>query len=102
MIHHIFDYRKDADESNASKLSSNDDGNGTESTCKSIRIGKQYACSQCSYSADKKVSLNRHMRMHQTSPTPSSVTSNGDECPTSQVNFIEFLMLAGAKVILIL
>lgn len=81
--------RKDADENNASKPSSNDDGNGTESTCKSIRIGKQYACSQCSYSADKKVSLNRHMRMHQTSPTPSSVTSNGDECPTSQVIFFD-------------
>ncbi|KAG4074864.1 hypothetical protein HA402_009289 [Bradysia odoriphaga] len=81
-------HRKDADESNASKPSTNDDGNGTESTCKSIRIGKQYACSQCSYSADKKVSLNRHMRMHQTSPTPSSVTSNGDDCP-SQIQQID-------------
>ncbi|XP_043284302.1 zinc finger protein ush isoform X2 [Venturia canescens] len=29
---------------------------------------KAYACPQCSYSADKKVSLNRHMRMHATSP----------------------------------
>lgn len=44
------------------------------------RTGKQYACTHCSYSADKKVSLNRHMRMHQSSPatTSASVTSNGD------------------------
>ncbi|XP_001605264.2 zinc finger protein ush isoform X2 [Nasonia vitripennis] len=29
---------------------------------------KAYACPHCSYSADKKVSLNRHMRMHASSP----------------------------------
>ncbi|KAK3913985.1 Zinc finger protein ush [Frankliniella fusca] len=29
---------------------------------------KQYSCPHCSYSADKKVSLNRHMRMHTASP----------------------------------
>jgi zinc finger protein ZFPM1 len=29
---------------------------------------KAYACPHCSYSADKKVSLNRHMRMHAASP----------------------------------
>ncbi|CAG0905025.1 unnamed protein product [Darwinula stevensoni] len=28
------------------------------------RTGKLFSCSQCSYSADRKVSLNRHMRMH--------------------------------------
>lgn len=44
---------------------------------------KQYACAQCSYSADKKVSLNRHMRMHSTSPvsggTPAPAPApNGD------------------------
>lgn len=50
-----------------------------EPPAKSIRTGKQYACNQCSYSADKKVSLNRHKRMHQTSPTPSSTTSNGGD-----------------------
>ncbi|XP_014360952.2 zinc finger protein ush isoform X2 [Papilio machaon] len=33
--------------------------------------GKQYACTYCSYSADKKVSLNRHMRMHSSSPVSS-------------------------------
>ena len=58
------------------------EANGNEPPTKSIKTGKQYACSQCSYSADKKVSLNRHMRMHQTSPSPSSTTSNGDENPT--------------------
>ncbi|XP_073941343.1 zinc finger protein ush isoform X1 [Choristoneura fumiferana] len=47
------------------------------------RVGKQYACTYCSYSADKKVSLNRHMRMHSSSPVSSGTpapapTSNGD------------------------
>lgn len=45
--------------------------------------GKQYACTYCSYSADKKVSLNRHMRMHSSSPISSGTpaptpTSNGE------------------------
>ncbi|CAH0749253.1 unnamed protein product [Diatraea saccharalis] len=45
--------------------------------------GKQYACTYCSYSADKKVSLNRHMRMHASSPVSSGTpaptpTSNGE------------------------
>ncbi|KAH8273674.1 hypothetical protein KR018_007990, partial [Drosophila ironensis] len=44
----------------------------SEPPAKMARTGKQYACSQCSYSADKKVSLNRHMRMHQTSPAAPS------------------------------
>ena len=47
-----------------------------EPAVKAVKTGKQYACTQCSYSADKKVSLNRHMRMHQTSPAPSSNASN--------------------------
>lgn len=64
---------------NLLKNASSSDLNGIEPPAKSIKTGKQYACSQCSYSADKKVSLNRHMRMHQTSPTPSSTTSNGEE-----------------------
>lgn len=54
-------------------------GGSLEPPMKSIRTGKQYACNQCSYSADKKVSLNRHKRMHQTSPTPSSTNSNGGD-----------------------
>lgn len=53
--------------------------------------GKQYACTYCSYSADKKVSLNRHMRMHSSSPVSSGTpvpppTSNGEsvEGPPAQ------------------
>lgn len=45
--------------------------NDEENPAKAQRTGKQYACSHCSYSADKKVSLNRHMRMHSVSPGPS-------------------------------
>lgn len=36
---------------------------------------KAYACPHCSYSADKKVSLNRHMRMHASSPAPPAATT---------------------------
>ena len=36
-------------------------------------VRKAYACPHCSYSADKKVSLNRHMRMHAASPVPPAV-----------------------------
>lgn len=78
-------HRKDADVDPKQAGSSTADTNGGEPPTKSIKTGKQYACTQCSYSADKKVSLNRHMRMHQTSPAPSSTTSNGDDA-SSQVN----------------
>lgn len=52
----------------------------TSNRTPSVRTGKQYACTHCSYSADKKVSLNRHMRMHQSSPATSNllISSNGD------------------------
>lgn len=40
--------------------------------------GRLYACGQCSYSADKKVSLNRHMRMHQSSPVAMKTTAGVD------------------------
>ncbi|XP_041977943.1 zinc finger protein ush isoform X2 [Aricia agestis] len=58
-----------------------DESSGDSKTPKPL--GKQYACPYCSYSADKKVSLNRHMRMHSSSPvstgTPGPTpTSNGD------------------------
>lgn len=44
-------------------------GSGVESlNPRPHKTSKQYTCTHCSYSADKKVSLNRHMRMHQTSP----------------------------------
>jgi zinc finger protein ZFPM1 len=78
-------HRKNADETPSKDGSSAADTNGGEPPTKSIKTGKQYACTQCSYSADKKVSLNRHMRMHQTSPAPSSTTSNGDETPSQLV-----------------
>ncbi|XP_055301401.1 zinc finger protein ush isoform X2 [Sitodiplosis mosellana] len=79
--------KKDTEDSNNPlKVILVDDGSSTESsaTKTTVRTTKQYGCNQCSYSADKKVSLNRHMRMHQTSPTNSSVTSNGDDC-SSQI-----------------
>lgn len=76
-------HRKDADDN--TKAAGGGDVNGSEPPNKSIKTGKQYACTQCSYSADKKVSLNRHMRMHQTSPTPSSVSNGGDEPPSQLV-----------------
>ncbi|XP_070067506.1 zinc finger protein ush isoform X2 [Drosophila takahashii] len=47
----------------------------SEPPAKMARTGKQYGCTQCSYSADKKVSLNRHMRMHQTSPAAPTLAS---------------------------
>lgn len=75
-------HRKDADDNTKA---AGGDVNGSEPPNKSIKTGKQYACTQCSYSADKKVSLNRHMRMHQTSPTPSSVSNGGDETPSQLV-----------------
>ncbi|GJQ67533.1 hypothetical protein Trydic_g8345 [Trypoxylus dichotomus] len=56
------------------------DQDATESNNKAVKTGKQYTCSHCSYSADKKVSLNRHMRMHTASPGPATVqvVANGD------------------------
>lgn len=54
-------------------LEGRDDASGGENStgeppAKTAKSGKQYQCPHCSYSADKKVSLNRHMRMHSTSP----------------------------------
>ncbi|EAA15133.5 AGAP009066-PA [Anopheles gambiae str. PEST] len=85
-------HRKDADEgANATVTGGPSSGGvknahpggegGEQPPAKALKTGKQYACSQCSYSADKKVSLNRHMRMHQSSPSPSPVGAivNGDE-----------------------
>ncbi|XP_025270925.1 zinc finger protein ush isoform X1 [Camponotus floridanus] len=39
-----------------------------------FEVRKAYACPHCSYSADKKVSLNRHMRMHAASPAPPTIS----------------------------
>ncbi|XP_014299226.1 zinc finger protein ush isoform X2 [Microplitis demolitor] len=64
-------------------------------------VRKAYACPHCSYSADKKVSLNRHMRMHAASPaappppippvppastTPVSVTSSNNTPTNGLIN----------------
>ncbi|XP_018336554.1 zinc finger protein ush isoform X2 [Agrilus planipennis] len=60
------------------------DQDAGENPPKGARTGKQYTCTHCSYSADKKVSLNRHMRMHTVSPSPSVAsvgTTNGDNNP---------------------
>uniref|UniRef100_A0A1A9WUM3 Zinc finger protein ush n=1 Tax=Glossina brevipalpis TaxID=37001 RepID=A0A1A9WUM3_9MUSC len=57
-------------------VSSTPSNQSSEPLAKALKTGKQYACTQCSYSADKKVSLNRHMRMHQTSPASTTNTSN--------------------------
>lgn len=51
-------------------------GESSEPAAKSVKSGKQYQCPHCSYSADKKVSLNRHMRMH--SSSPASQTGSTD------------------------
>lgn len=58
-------------------VGSQSDQEAIETVSKAVRTGKQYTCTHCSYSADKKVSLNRHMRMHTVSPPVSHVT-NGD------------------------
>lgn len=56
------------------------DAEGVDNPNKGLRVGKQYTCMHCSYSADKKVSLNRHMRMHTVSPgpTPPLPAANGE------------------------
>ncbi|XP_025203430.1 zinc finger protein ush-like isoform X2 [Melanaphis sacchari] len=53
-----------------------------EPSAKSMRTGKQYKCPHCSYSADKKVSLNRHMRMHSISP----VLVQSPPCPSDNAD----------------
>ncbi|XP_971277.2 zinc finger protein ush isoform X2 [Tribolium castaneum] len=68
---------------------SQSDQDPNEPTTKNIRTGKQYTCTHCTYSADKKVSLNRHMRMHTVSPSPANVATtttipNGDASNDNQ------------------
>ncbi|XP_012548433.1 zinc finger protein ush isoform X3 [Bombyx mori] len=81
---------KPSEATDASAYAAGDDSSGDSKTSKPA--GKQYACTLCSYSADKKVSLNRHMRMHSSSPVssgtpaPATPTSNGEatESPQAQ------------------
>lgn len=55
---------------------------------KALKTGKLYQCIYCSYSADKKVSLNRHMRMHSgglvssTNTNSNSNDESGRSCST--------------------
>ncbi|XP_011496489.1 PREDICTED: zinc finger protein ush [Ceratosolen solmsi marchali] len=61
---------------------------GAGTNCK-FESRKAYACPHCSYSADKKVSLNRHMRMHAASPVQPvqqvlaapAITANSPQTP---------------------
>lgn len=61
---------------------------------KIVKTGKLYACMYCSYSADKKVSLNRHMRMHsgtatvpvQNNANDESGSASGSTTPSSSNN----------------
>ncbi|KAL3282135.1 hypothetical protein HHI36_005330 [Cryptolaemus montrouzieri] len=73
----------DAKSGSAEPSGSQSDQDGTEPSAKNIRTGKQYTCTHCSYSADKKVSLNRHMRMHTVSPSPTNVIVNNQDSETT-------------------
>ena len=53
---------------------------------KNLKTGKLYPCSYCSYSADKKVSLNRHMRIHSGPQQPNIPTQAGSNCPSNSNN----------------
>lgn len=64
-------HRPRADEDAAN----DEDDDGGKSGGK-FEVRKAYACPHCSYSADKKVSLNRHMRMHAASPAPPTIPSS--------------------------
>ncbi|GLV42536.1 u-shaped [Carabus blaptoides fortunei] len=89
--HRVAKPTSDAEEGKSTGTTDNtvsEEGAGSESAAKAPRTGKQYACSHCSYSADKKVSLNRHMRMHSVSPGPSPApptVTNGSDAPTPDI-----------------
>lgn len=75
---------EDAKSTTGTELASNQsDQEIAETPSKVARTGKQYTCTHCSYSADKKVSLNRHMRMHTVSPPAAQIT-NGDSLSEAQ------------------
>ena len=61
-----------------------EDDDGSKSGGK-FEIRKAYACPHCSYSADKKVSLNRHMRMHASSPAPPPIPSSSTAAAAAAV-----------------
>ncbi|RZF48612.1 hypothetical protein LSTR_LSTR017307 [Laodelphax striatellus] len=60
------------------------ESNASEPPTKTRKVGKAYPCPHCSYGAEKKVSLNRHMRMHSASPaTQSNSSAAADPEPTA-------------------
>ncbi|KAL1513391.1 hypothetical protein ABEB36_002810 [Hypothenemus hampei] len=69
---------------NSESAGNQTDADGVDTTNKGPRVGKQYTCAHCSYSAEKKVSLNRHMRMHTVSPGPT--TTPGPSVTTSNLS----------------
>ncbi|VEN45936.1 unnamed protein product [Callosobruchus maculatus] len=75
---------EDSKSTGAEPSGSQSDADLPELSSKNIRTGKQYTCSQCSYSADKKVSLNRHMRMHAVSPSPSPLNISTAVIPNGE------------------
>lgn len=58
-----------------------DESSGDSKTPRPPAVGRQFSCTLCSYSSDKKVSVNKHMRMHATSPG-----STGTPAPTPLSN----------------
>lgn len=61
------------------------DDDSSAPAAKALRTGRQYACPHCSYSADKKVSLNRHMRMHAAPcPPPSPAPTAPSDSETAE------------------
>lgn len=67
----------------ADEDATNEEDDDNSKPGKSFDVRKAYACPHCSYSADKKVSLNRHMRMHAVSPAPPPTTT---ATPNSSAN----------------
>ncbi|XP_076257012.1 zinc finger protein ush isoform X2 [Rhynchophorus ferrugineus] len=83
---------EDDPKATSSDPSSQSEADGTDSTSKTLRTTKQYTCPHCSYSADKKVSLNRHMRMHTASPGPTNTPTpapNSTSVPNGETSGAE-------------
>lgn len=66
-------HRPRADEDATNDEDDDGGGGGGGKSGGKFEARKAYACPHCSYSADKKVSLNRHMRMHAASPAPPTI-----------------------------
>ncbi len=72
---------------------------------KSAKTGSTYQCPYCPYKADKKVSLNRHLRMHSPTEDRLQAGSPNDEdfpieemrCNACKIQFTSFKTLLGHK-----